>query len=194
MPQTQYNGVKTIANSDAYNLANDLATLGQTINAIVPVSSDSQRNALAPPQGLFAGMTVARTDKPGVPLEVRDSGGTWNVNVPIEVLCNNARVGTSNPLSLLQSGMIRPIIQAGTVVVTTDVNGYSNFAFPVPFPNGVFCWVGMNGDDLATGDTVFVTQGTAGTSLTTAYFNAWKSSGSAWASNSFRLDWVAIGW
>lgn len=83
MPQTRWNGIKSISNSDAYNLSGDLATDFDTANVIVPVSSDTQRNALTPPQGSYAGMVVARTDIAQSPIE-RFDGTKWWGDAPHE--------------------------------------------------------------------------------------------------------------
>jgi hypothetical protein len=112
------------------------------------------------------------------------------------VWANNPHVGSSSGLlTNLQSGAYVPIMQGGTVVCTTDANGFSNFAFPQAFPSGLMFWVGMNADDVATGTGVFISQGSANSTLTTAFFHARNATSNAnYASQSIRLDWFAMGW
>jgi hypothetical protein len=191
VPQIRANKIQVPTNPDAFtNLNNDLATMADTANVVIRVASQTERDGLTK----VAGLCVVRTDLPGDPIQTCD-GTNWSTQQVPKVWASAPRVGSaSGLLTNLQSGAVVPIIQGGTVVVTTDVNGYGNFAFPQAFPNGLICWVGMNADDVATGTNVFITQGSAGVSLTTAYFNAWKATGSAYANQAIRLDWIAMGW
>lgn len=75
MPSTRWNKGVTPVNSDAYNLTADIAKAIDKVNPVVTASSDAERDALVPPDGVYAGMTAARTDKPGVPFERRNSTG-----------------------------------------------------------------------------------------------------------------------
>jgi hypothetical protein len=87
MSQTRWNKAKTIVNSDAYNLATDLATEADTLNVVVPVASDSEESGLTPPQGKYAGMLDVRTDLAGLPLKVYD-GSAWKWGARVErVFC-----------------------------------------------------------------------------------------------------------
>jgi hypothetical protein len=72
MSQTRPNKIKTITNSDAYNLAADLATFADSANVVIPVASQAERDALT----LYAGLTVSRTDLGGV-IEICD-GTKWS--------------------------------------------------------------------------------------------------------------------
>ncbi|MEO5317585.1 hypothetical protein PV761_03190 [Arthrobacter sp. CC3] len=74
--QTLYNGVEVFTNSDDYNLADDVAHALETANLIIRVPSLAVRDALPSP---YAGMTVAREDLPGCPLETYD-GSAWPVS------------------------------------------------------------------------------------------------------------------
>ena len=71
MPQTRPNKVTVPVNSDAWNLANDLATLGDTANVVIPVANQTERDALTKKLGL----AVSRADLNGL-IEVCD-GTTW---------------------------------------------------------------------------------------------------------------------
>jgi hypothetical protein len=196
MPQTRWNKGKTIVNSDAYNLAGDDATQSDTLNVIVPVASQAERDALAPPQGVYAGMAVARTDLPGVPVQTRDGSGVWSTQQTPKVWANtNVASGSgSSLLTNLQSGAVIPIIQAGSVVCTTDVNGYTNFTFPQAFPNGLMSVVITNGDNNATGKGVYLTLGSAASNTTTCYFAAVQAGGAGYANLPVRCNYVAVGW
>lgn len=83
--QTLQNGIEVPTNSDLYKLTEDLAKLGDTSNVVIRVVSQAARDALEDP---YAGMTVARLDLPGCPLETHD-GTKWPVsntgwtNVPL---------------------------------------------------------------------------------------------------------------
>lgn len=70
------NGIETPTNSDAYNLTDDLAHMGETANVIIRIVSQADRDALP---NLQAGVTVARMDLPQVPLE-RFDGAVWSVS------------------------------------------------------------------------------------------------------------------
>lgn len=191
MSQVRANGIQVPTNPDNFtNLTTDLATMADTSNVVVKVASSTAQNALAK----TAGLITTRTDLPGSPIQTCDGTNFAQQQIP-KVWANNPHVGSaSNLLTNLQSGAYVPIIQCGTIVCTTDANGYSNFLFPQAFPNGVMFWVGMNADDVATGTKVFITQGSANATLTTAYFNAWIAGGTQYASQSIRLDYIAIGW
>jgi hypothetical protein len=84
--QTLYNGVEVFTNGDDYNLADDVAAAFASANLVVPVPSEAVRDALPDP---YAGMTVARTDLPGCPLETHD-GDSWPISdtgtITLEVL------------------------------------------------------------------------------------------------------------
>lgn len=71
--QTTFNGVEVFTNSDEYDLAADVAHAFETANLLIPVPSQAVRDALPSP---YSGMTVVRTDLPGVPTE-RWDGSKW---------------------------------------------------------------------------------------------------------------------
>jgi hypothetical protein len=73
MPQTRPNKATTPINADAYNLTADLATMADSLNVIIKVASQSERDALT----VTAGTSVARTDLAGAPLQTYD-GTQWN--------------------------------------------------------------------------------------------------------------------
>ena len=66
---TRQNGGKSIANSEDYDLANDVTEIVDSLNVNAPISSVEQRNALTP----FEGMTIVRTDLKGI-IEVYTNG------------------------------------------------------------------------------------------------------------------------
>jgi hypothetical protein len=58
MPQTRPNGITVPINSDGYNLAPDLATMGDSANVITIAATQTARDALT----LYPGRTVWRQD------------------------------------------------------------------------------------------------------------------------------------
>lgn len=70
------NGGKSIANSEDYDLANDVTEIVDSLNVNAPISSVEERNALVP----YEGMTIVRLDLAGT----------------IEVYINGAWVGSGS--------------------------------------------------------------------------------------------------
>lgn len=70
------NGTVVPTNGDAYNLTDDLATMGESAGVVVRVASLAARDALV---NIVAGSVVSRTDLPGAPLETYD-GTNWSVS------------------------------------------------------------------------------------------------------------------
>ncbi|MDN5667045.1 MAG: hypothetical protein L0G87_01450 [Renibacterium salmoninarum] len=114
MPQTQDNGAITPVNSDAYNLAADLATMGKSLAVVTNVTSQAQRDGLAK----FAGRTVRRLDLSGR-LEWWN-GLTWSTELRITI------EGTTSSA---------PIMKTGTVTVASDGAGTAAIGFNEAFPN-----------------------------------------------------------
>jgi hypothetical protein len=71
--QILQNGIQVPTNGDAYNLADDLATMGNTTNVIVRASNAAARDALTK----YDGLSVRRMDLTGRPTETWD-GSVWN--------------------------------------------------------------------------------------------------------------------
>jgi hypothetical protein len=63
------NGGKSIANSEDYDLANDVTEIVDSLNVNAPIGSTAERDALVP----FEGMTIVRTDLKGI-IEVYTNG------------------------------------------------------------------------------------------------------------------------
>ena len=74
MPQTRQNKGVAPVNSDAYNLTPDLATLVDSLNVVITVASQAERDALTKK----AGLCVIRTDLFGLPIERCDGTNWWN--------------------------------------------------------------------------------------------------------------------
>jgi hypothetical protein len=64
------------AGADGWNLTPDVRKAIETSNFPVPVANVTERDALTPPAGKYAGMQVLRTDLPGCPVETWD-GSNW---------------------------------------------------------------------------------------------------------------------
>lgn len=190
MSQVRANKIQVPTNSDAWtNLTTDLATMADSANVVIRVASQAERDALTK----VAGLTVVRTDLPGDPIQTCD-GTNWSTQQVPKVWANgNVHAGSaSSLLSNLQSGAVVPIIQAGSVTITPDANGYSNFNFPQPFPNGLIAAVATNGDNNATGKQYMVNLGSAASNATTLYFNI-NANGTPWTALC-RIDYIAVGW
>lgn len=79
MPQTRPTKVTVPVNSDAYNLAGDLATMADSIKVTIPVASQAERDGLAAqfPGGVLPNPTyVARNDLTDSPVE-QWNGTAW---------------------------------------------------------------------------------------------------------------------
>lgn len=63
------NGGKSIANSEDYDLANDITEIVDSLNVNAPIASEEERDALTP----FEGMTIVRLDLKGT-IEVYING------------------------------------------------------------------------------------------------------------------------
>lgn len=72
MPQTRQNLMTVPVNADAYNLTTDLASMADSANVPVRVSTTAARDALTK----YTGLVVQRLDLPGIPEETWD-GSAW---------------------------------------------------------------------------------------------------------------------
>jgi hypothetical protein len=72
LPQTRPNKITVPVNADAWNLTGDLATMADSVKAVIPVASQTERDALTKANGL----TVSRGDLGGL-IEVCD-GTNWH--------------------------------------------------------------------------------------------------------------------
>lgn len=194
MPTTRWNKGKVPVNADAYSLTSDLATEADTLNVVVPVASQTERDGLTPPSpGKYAGMVVSRTDLPGAALQTYD-GTNWATQQVPKVWATTARAGSaSGLLAGLQGGSFIPIFQTGTAIATTDSIGNMTVTFPQAFPNGVLAVIPVNGDNTAfTGAAAYYfTLG--GVTLTTFTANM-NANGTSAVTRTVRIDYIAIGW
>lgn len=74
---TTYNKATVMASGDGWNLLPNVRTAIESSNIPIPVASKAERDALAPPGGLYPGLTVIRTDTPDSRREVWD-GTRWD--------------------------------------------------------------------------------------------------------------------
>jgi hypothetical protein len=97
MSQTLDNGTVVPINSDAYNLAADLATMGGTSKGVTPVASSTARNALT----TYSGRTVRRTDLNPQVLQSYN-GSAWDAGPgQIEWTYPLATVGQNTPITFV---------------------------------------------------------------------------------------------
>lgn len=71
----RWNKTTTPAGSDGWNLTPNIGTALDTANVVIPCSL-AERDALAPPTGMYPGIVVIRTDVAGLPLE-KWNGTAW---------------------------------------------------------------------------------------------------------------------
>ena len=114
MPQTRPNKATTPINADAYNLTADLATMADSLNVIVRVASQSERDAYP----ATAGTSVVRTDLAGAPMQTFDGTG-WNAQAGTQTVTvvtgTEARPVTSSTV-FWKGGTTRPTnIAAGDI-------------------------------------------------------------------------------
>lgn len=110
MPQTRPNKMKTIVNSDGYNLAADLATQVDSANVIIPVANQTERDGLAALMGtLLVPTMVYRVD-----LNAYESwnGATWD-----RLVTAVAGAGVPDGFWTITGGLIKTVT-AGLTVVT----------------------------------------------------------------------------
>lgn len=117
--QILQNGAQVPTNSDTYKLTEDMATMGATLNVIIPVQNKDARDAL---ENKFPGMTVARLDLPGVPKETYDGtnwhGQIWTPYTPVWAGWYNLGTGFESTGSYMMVGpnlcLARMKLKAGT--------------------------------------------------------------------------------
>lgn len=191
MPQTRANKVTVPTNSDAWNLTGDLATMADSSNLVIPVASQTERDALTK----AAGLTVSRTDLPGAPLQTCDGTG-WSILNGLPILTNTPHTGSGTGLlGNLQTGAARAYIQSGSNTVTPDVNGYASIVMPTTYPNGVIAQLVTNGDNsISNGQRLLITLGTAAPSTSQLHIRVWDTGANAAYTSITRVEWIAIGW
>lgn len=186
--QTLDNGIEVPTNSDPYNLTADLANMGDSANVIIPVPSKTARDNLP---DKYAGMTVSRTDVPGSPLEIYN-GTAWNRQVAPIIRANTQTVGAGMVTDSFTTGLLRPIIQAGTFVGTTSASGDLTITYPTTFPGGVIAGIGFSGDAVYI---VSATPTTVAQPTTSSLFLRFaQPNGTALANTTVRGTWIAVGW
>lgn len=154
MSQIRQNKVVVPINSDAYNLTGDLAAMADAANVVIPVASQSERDALTKK----AGLCVVRTDLPNLPVE-RCDGTNWigtaqhaeftsgSINIPANTLYGPG-VYTADTGQTINGGFVTPdiadclsITQAGLYQISFRVTGGT------AIPSG---WLEIHSKDDAT--------------------------------------------
>ncbi|MFF5791140.1 hypothetical protein ACFY5D_03735 [Paeniglutamicibacter sp. NPDC012692] len=82
MPENIFNKIRVPAQTDMWDLVPDLKKMGESVNAVIAVSSKAERDALTGPGGgaIPNGTVVVRLDQDGV-LD-RRVGGAWQEGRP----------------------------------------------------------------------------------------------------------------
>lgn len=107
MPQTRPNGVIVPINSDAYNLAGDLAAMADSANVVTVVASQAARDALS----LYPGRTVWRQD---INVQQTYNGAIWSTTY----------LGATGWTNI-------PIGSYGNGFTTTPAGGYNQIQYMV---------------------------------------------------------------
>jgi hypothetical protein len=190
--------------SDAYDYVNDQRRLSSSIRSVVPVTNRA------------AGDTVAAAmNTDGRPVSDTNPLVVWNgASKTIEAKGTSGWVGmggakmyigpgTAGRLTnygtlqtSLNDGSILPIVQVGSIVITTDASGYFSITFPTPFPNGLISVQFTNGDSYTSGrDKKIDVAGSPFTqTLSTIYGGVTTGAGVAYASSTVRIEYTAWGW
>ena len=71
---TTWNKGKAPAGTNGWNLTPDVRAALESLNVIVPVANQAERDGLTPPLGKYVGMAVTRADRGGL-IEVWDGAG-----------------------------------------------------------------------------------------------------------------------
>lgn len=105
--------------------------------------------------------------------------------------------GVDDALQGSPSGNSPFLIQAGSVIQTTDGNGYCRLTWPKPFPNGLLTVIAISGDDYAVPRGF--PSGSGGPSFGVGGKNYWtyrflQADGDAYKNRIHRINWIAIGW
>lgn len=156
---------------------------------ILPVADAAERNALTN----SAGLSVSRGDVPGKPVEIGD-GAAWHRQISPIIQANTQHAGSGMALNAFTTGLLQPIIQAGSTVIPQEANGYGTITFPQAFPNGVIAAYAVNGDNAATGRGWSVSLGSGVLNTTSLFVNLSNGSGVGYSTGVWRCDWFAIGW
>jgi hypothetical protein len=95
---TTWNKGKAPAGADGWSLTPDVRAALESMNVLVPVVNNAERDGITPPLGKYAGMAVTRADLNGL-IEVWN-GSTWRAPSPIGFLgsatnAGNTTTGTS---------------------------------------------------------------------------------------------------
>lgn len=116
----RWNKTTTPAGPDGWNLTPDVGKALESVNAVVPVANQAERDGLAPPLGKYPGMVVSRADLNGL-LEVWD-GALWQRGS-----------GSTTPAAgagwSLAGTLVRTRSTAGTQVAAAFMCTYSGGAF-----------------------------------------------------------------
>jgi hypothetical protein len=145
---------------------------------------------------------LAYLDAPGS--SVRVGADVWDRQVDTAGAASWVRSSTSSIDLYGRGGSIsggtpatdaRFLMQAGSLVQSSNGSGFAPLTFPVAFPTGLVSIVLLNGD-AAQGDLdVEVAGGSYGNgSRTGVTYKVTGSNGAAWGSKLHRVNWIAVGW
>lgn len=119
---TTWNKGKAPAGGTGWQLTPDVRSGLESMNVVVPVANQSERDGLTPPLGKYIGMAVTRNDLGGI-IEV------WNGSQWLSV-ANRFNVPG------VPAGQI-PLIQSSEVSATIGSGSAGAITFPQPFPTAL---------------------------------------------------------
>ena len=138
MPQYRSNKIRVPITSDAYALTADLAAMADSANVIIPVASQSERDALP---GKYVGMVVARTDLPGV-TEIYDGTNWWKSGGPMHAEFTTPNTAVSPLNSEISPGTFTLVSGASINPGFATVPSSGKIGLPVGVYDISIRWIG----------------------------------------------------
>lgn len=174
MTQTRPNLAKVPTNSDEYNLTDDLATMADSLNVLIPVASQAARDALPKKVGL----TVIRLDLTGTPLETWD-GSAWSLAPRLDIGAPTAN---------------RAITKAGYSSFATGQFGDFTWNFPVAFPTAMVSAILQEASPITNNDyPVIIKVRMDQSDRTKVVGRCYLHSGAKFV-GAINITWTAYGW
>lgn len=140
---------------------------------IILVRTLAERDALP----VWVGLTVARMDVPGIPLE-RYDGTAWRRGLRV----------------IIGQGVNDPSFASDVTIVTTNSNGDGSITLPTPFGSVLKSYTLNDASSTASLGAVILKNTFGLSTPSTLTFRAYSTSGSALANTSIAIAWSAVGW
>lgn len=192
-------GIVIPAGGDTFDYLGEQRRMAASQRTLVPVPDRAGGDAVASAMNtdgrpVSAANPLLAFNQATRNIEWKDGAG-WSFASMFALFASTAFVGSSTGLLAgLQAGTIKPIIQCGTFVGTTDASGYIAIPYPVAFPNGVIMALVGNGDSAPDRNLLMSVATTPFTNSVTTLFAGATSGGAQKSNAQLRFNWVAIGW